>query len=203
MFPVIETSGLGLIAVASLGYLLGSVPFGMVIARAMGLGNLREIGSGNIGATNVLRTGNKFAAFLTLAFDAAKGGVAVALAGFWFGADAAQLAGLAAFLGHLFPIWLRFKGGKGVATFIGIILALNIWAGLAVCATWLAGAALFRFSSLAALIAAASAPVWLMLLARPSASALALALAVLIFLRHTANIKRLLAGAEPKIGAKS
>jgi glycerol-3-phosphate acyltransferase PlsY len=199
--PDLPTSTL--IAVASCAYLLGSIPFGMVIAKIMGLGNLRDIGSGNIGATNVLRTGNKFAAFLTLAFDAAKGGVAVALAGFWFGADAAQLAGLAAFLGHLFPIWLRFKGGKGVATFIGIILALNIWAGLAVCATWLAGAALFRFSSLAALIAAASAPVWLMLLARPSASALALALAVLIFLRHTANIKRLLAGAEPKIGAKS
>ncbi|NOX41978.1 MAG: glycerol-3-phosphate 1-O-acyltransferase PlsY [Alphaproteobacteria bacterium] len=203
MLAVIQTSGLGLIAVASLGYLLGSVPFGILVARLMGLGNLRKIGSGNIGATNVLRTGNKFAAFLTLVFDVAKGGVAVALAGFWFGADAAQLAGLAAFLGHLFPVWLRFRGGKGVATAIGIILALNFWVGLAICATWLAGALLFRFSSLAALIAAASAPVWLILFASPSVSALALVLALLIFLRHKENIKRLLAGAEPKIGAKS
>ncbi len=203
MFAPLETANLGLIAVASMGYLLGSVPFGILIARMMGLGNLREIGSGNIGATNVLRTGNKFAAFLTLVFDAAKGGVAVALAGLWFGADAAQLAGMAAFLGHLFPVWLRFRGGKGVATFVGIILVLNFWAGLVVCATWLASAALFRFSSLAALIAAASAPVWLIMFARPSASALALALGLLIFLRHKENIKRLLAGLEPKIGAKS
>jgi len=202
MLPMIQTSLPMLMAVAGVAYLLGSVPFGMVIARAMGLGDLRKIGSGNIGATNVLRSGNKLAAFLTLVLDSGKGAAAVLLAGLIFGNDAAQLAGLFAFLGHLFPVWLGFKGGKGVATFLGLILALNFWAGLAVCATWLAVALVFRFSSLAGLIAAAATPVWLYLFGTASAGGLAIALAALIWWRHKDNIKRLLAGTESRIGKK-
>ncbi len=203
MFPALETAPLALLVVAIASYLLGSIPFGIVLARVMGLGNLREIGSGNIGATNVLRTGNKPAAALTLIFDAGKGALAVLLAGCYFGADAAQLAGLSAFLGHLFPIWLRFRGGKGVATFLGLILALNFWAGLAACATWLLVAALLRYSSLAALISAAATPVWLALLGMPTASGMAAVMAVLIWWRHSDNISRMRSGQETKIGNKS
>jgi len=203
MFPSLETAPMILLAVAVASYLLGSVPFGIVVARVLGLGNLREIGSGNIGATNVLRTGNKLAAFLTLVFDAGKGAVAVILAGMWFGADAAQLAGLFAFLGHLFPVWLGFKGGKGVATFLGIILALQFWAGLAACATWLAVAVIFRISSLSALVAVIISPVWLYLFGYPTAAGLAIALAALVWIRHRENIGRLLSGTETKIGKKS
>lgn len=203
MFPVLETAAPILALVALCGYLLGSVPFGMVLARLMGLGNLREIGSGNIGATNVLRTGNKAAAALTLLFDAGKGAVAVLLAGCWIGSDAAQIAGLFAFLGHLFPIWLRFKGGKGVATFLGLILALGFWGGLAACATWLVTAVLFRYSSLSALVAAAMTPIWLWLLGSGQASGLAILLAALIWIRHKNNISRLLSGQETKIDSKS
>lgn len=202
MIPLIENDVTILAAMACAAYLLGSVPFGMVIAKVMGLGNLRDIGSGNIGATNVLRTGNKLAAFLTLVFDAGKGAVAVLLAGMWFGQDAAQIAGLSAFLGHLFPVWLRFKGGKGVATFLGILLALGFWAGFATCMTWLAAAVLFRYSSLAALISAASAPFWLWLLSPISAVALATVLALLVWFRHKDNIIRLRLGAETRIGSK-
>ena len=150
---------LGLVAI--LAYLLGSIPFGIVITRAFGLGDLRTIGSGNIGATNVLRTGNKPAAAATLILDAAKGGIAVLIARYTLGEDAAQLAGLSAFLGHLFPIWLGFKGGKGVATFLGILLALAWPVGLAACATWAAAAALTRISSAAALCAAGMSGIWL------------------------------------------
>jgi len=201
MLPAIDTPipALGLVALAA--YLLGAVPFGMVLARLMGLGDLRRIGSGNIGATNVLRTGSKAAAALTLILDAGKGAVAVLLAGAWYGEDAAQLAGLAAFLGHLFPVWLRFRGGKGVASFLGILLALNFWAGLAACAAWLAVAALLRISSLAALAAAALSPLLIWALGGGQAMALTITLAALIWLRHHANIRRLLAGREPKIGA--
>jgi len=203
MLPLVETPWAMLLLVAALAYLLGSIPFGMVIARVMGLGNLRQIGSGNIGATNVLRTGNKTAAFLTLLLDSGKGAAAVLLAVFWLAPDAAQVAGLFAFLGHIFPVWLRFRGGKGVATFLGLVLALHFWAGLAACLTWLATAVLFRYSSLAALVAAAATPVWLFLLGMPSAAALALLLAALIWLRHKDNIARLLAGTESKIGKKT
>jgi acyl phosphate:glycerol-3-phosphate acyltransferase len=202
MLPGLETAPLSLGLVALAAYLLGSVPFGLVIARVMGLGNLREIGSGNIGATNVLRTGSKLAAALTVLFDAGKGGIAVLVAGAWVGPDAAQLAGLAAFLGHLYPVWLRFKGGKGVATFLGILLALGFWAGFAACMTWLAVAVLFRISSLAALVSAASAPVWLYVLGVENTALLAATLALLIWLRHAANIRRLVSGTEPKIGGK-
>jgi glycerol-3-phosphate acyltransferase PlsY len=186
---------------AILGYLIGSIPFGVLITRALGLGDLRGIGSGNIGATNVLRTGNKAAAAATLVLDAAKGAVAVLVARALAGESAAMVAGFAAFIGHCFPVWLDFKGGKGVATFLGLTIALAWPTGLAACATWLATAAAFRFSSLAALVAAASIPAWLALLGRPDAVWFGLALAALVFLRHHANIRRLLAGAEPKIGA--
>ena len=203
MIPLIETAAPVLALVAVAGYLLGSVPFGLVMARAFGLGDIRQIGSGNIGATNVLRTGNKLAAFLTLILDAGKGGIAVLAARSLFGEDAAQLAGFAAFLGHCFPVFLGFRGGKGVATFLGTLLALFWPAGLAACLTWAVVAGLFRISSLSALVAAASAPIWIAVLGLPQAILVSVLLAVLIFIRHRANITRLLAGEEPKIGQKS
>ncbi|MCK0139739.1 glycerol-3-phosphate 1-O-acyltransferase PlsY [Aliiroseovarius sp. F47248L] len=191
---------LALVAVA--GYLLGSIPFGIVMARLFGLGDLRQIGSGNIGATNVLRTGNKPAALLTLLGDAGKGAAAVLLARAFLAEDAAQIAGFAAFLGHCFPIFLGFNGGKGVATWLGTMLALAWPIGLAACATWLVVAVLFRISSLAALAAAALSPIWAVLLGFPAYVILSVALALLIFLRHRANIERLIAGDEPRIGGK-
>lgn len=200
--PLIETAPALLILWAVIGYLLGSIPFGMVLSKAMGLGNLREIGSGNIGATNVLRTGNKPAAALTLLLDGAKGAVAVLLARAMAGEDAAQLVGLAAMLGHCYPVWLRFQGGKGVATFIGLVLALAWPVGLAVCATWLVVAASSRMSSLAALAAAAVSTVWMVLFGAGQALFLGVFLTLLIFWRHRSNIARLRAGTEPKIGQK-
>lgn len=186
-----------------LGYLLGSVPFGIVITRALGLGDLRQIGSGNIGATNVLRTGNKGAALATLVLDAGKGGIAVLIARALTGAgDAAQLAAFASFLGHLYPVWLRFRGGKGVATFLGTLLALAWPVGLAACATWAVTAAVSRISSLSALVAAASVALWMALLGQGQMIGLGLVLAGLIFWRHRANIARIAAGTEPKIGRK-
>ena len=185
---------------ALIGYLLGTIPFGILITRAMKLGDLRQIGSGNIGATNVLRTGNKTAAALTLLLDGGKGAVAVLLARGVAGEDAAQLAALAAFLGHCFPVWLGFKGGKGVATFIGIILALAWPVGLACVATWAAVAAVMRYSSLAALMAAGLSPFWAVLTGRGDLLLLSLLLGILIYIRHAANIKRLRAGTEPRIG---
>jgi acyl phosphate:glycerol-3-phosphate acyltransferase len=199
----ITSPALSLAIVAVLAYLLGSIPFGVLITRAMGLGDLRQIGSGNIGATNVLRTGNKAAAAATLVLDAAKGGIAVLLARAFVGPDAAQVAGLAAFLGHLYPVWLGFKGGKGVATFLGTLLALAWPAGLAACATWAITAAITRISSLSALVAAALSPVWLFLFGQQDMMLLAAGLAALVFLRHAANISRLRAGTEPRIGARS
>jgi acyl phosphate:glycerol-3-phosphate acyltransferase len=189
---------LALVAIAA--YLLGSIPFGIVITRAFGLGDLRQIGSGNIGATNVLRTGNKPAAAATLLLDAAKGGIAVLIARAMFGEDAAQLAGLTAFLGHLFPIWLGFKGGKGVATFLGILLALAWPVGLAACATWAAAAAVTRISSAAALCAAGLSGLWLLIFNHGTMILLVLILTILIYIRHAANIARIKAGTEPKIG---
>jgi len=202
MTPLFETAPLLLLATAGLAYLLGSVPFGIVMARLFGLGDLRKIGSGNIGATNVLRTGNKPAAFLTLVLDAGKGGIAVLVARAALGEDAAQVAGFAAFLGHCYPVFLRFKGGKGVATFLGTLLALAWPVGLAACATWAAVAAVTRISSLSALVAAALAPVWALFLGRAEVMVLLGLLALLIFVRHAANISRLLAGTEPRIGKK-
>ncbi len=164
--PLIESSVTALALWAVIGYLMGSVPFGMVLARVMNLGNLRNIGSGNIGATNVLRTGNKTAAALTLLLDAAKGAAALLLARAITGAeDAAQIAGLAAMFGHCYPVWLRFNGGKGVATFLGLLLALHFPVGVGACVAWLIGAGLSRMSSMGALVSAASSTlgptVWL------------------------------------------
>ena len=186
-----------------MGYLLGSIPAGVVMSRIFGLGDLRRIGSGNIGATNVLRTGNRLAAGLTLALDAAKGAVAVGLA-LWLtgGQAAAQAAGLAAFLGHLFPVFLGLKGGKGVATFLGVTLALSFPVGLAACATWAAVAGYFRISSLAALAAAVLAPLWAWAWGVPGVMLVLGVMAVAILWTHRDNIRRLLAGTEPKIGEK-
>lgn len=187
----------------AIGYLLGSIPFGLVITRLLGLGDLRQIGSGNIGATNVLRTGNKGAALATLLLDSGKGAAAVLLARSFAGDDAALLAGAAAFLGHVFPIWLVFKGGKGVATFLGTLIALDWRLGLAVCAIWLIAAAISRISSLSALIAAGAAPLIGWMLDGPKIAAVSVFMTALIFIRHRANIARLLAGTEPRIGRKS
>ncbi len=187
--------------VALLAYLLGSIPFGVLITRALGLGDLRGIGSGNIGATNVLRTGNKGAAAATLVLDALKGAAAVLIARAFAGETAALLAGFAAFLGHLFPVWLGFRGGKGVATFLGVLLALAWPVGLIACATWALTAAASRISSLAALVAAVTAPIWLALLGPPGSVWVGLGMAALVALRHRANIARLRAGTEPRIGA--
>lgn len=184
------------------GYLLGSIPFGLVVARFAGLGDIRKIGSGNIGATNVLRTGNKGAAFLTLLGDGGKGTLAVVLARV-IASDAeagAALGAASAFLGHLYPVWLRFNGGKGVATFLGLTLGLALPAGLGACLTWLAVAFLSRYSSLSALTAAALAPIYLALTGQRLAAQVVVVLTILVFIRHGANIRRLVAGTEPKIG---
>ena len=183
-----------------IGYLVGSIPFGLVISQRLNLGDLRKIGSGNIGATNVLRTGNKGAAAATLILDAAKGAVVVLVARAVAGEGAALVAGLAAFIGHLFPIWAGFKGGKGVATFLGVLLAVSFPAGLMSCLVWLACAAVWRISSLAALAAAALAPTWLALFGRFDALWLGLAMAVLVWIRHAANIRRIIDRVEPRIG---
>lgn len=184
------------------GYLLGSIPFGLVLTKLFGLGDIRSIGSGNIGATNVLRTGRKDIAAATLLLDGGKGAAAILIANIW-GPDAALVAGLGALLGHLFPVWLRFRGGKGVATALGALLAWAWPVGIACCATWLLVAFIFRFSSLSALIALATAPLyaWFLMgdLQLVEMSAL---VAVLVWWSHRANIRRLLAGQEPKIGAK-
>lgn len=200
--PEIVTFPVLLILVGVLGYLLGSVPFGIVITRALGLGDLRAIGSGNIGATNVLRTGNKGAALATLVLDAGKGAIAVLIARVAVGEDAAQVAGGMAFLGHLFPVWLGFNGGKGVATFLGTLIALAWPVGLAACATWAVTAAITRISSVAALSAAAFSGLWCLIFGRGDVLFLTFGLMVLVYIRHWPNLKRIKAGTEPKIGQK-
>jgi glycerol-3-phosphate acyltransferase PlsY len=191
-----------LCAGALIAYLLGSIPFGLVLTRLAGLGDVRQIGSGSIGATNVLRTGNKKLAALTLLLDGGKGAAAVLIARS-LGPDMAVVAGAAAVIGHLFPIWLRFRGGKGVATGLGVWLALAWPVGLAACATWLAVAALARYSSLASLVAIAAAPLYALYFADVQRAQLGLLLAILIILRHHENIRRLLTGREPKIGKRA
>lgn len=185
------------------GYLLGSIPFGLIITRLAGTEDIRGIGSGNIGATNVLRTGRKGLAAATLVCDALKGTVAVLVIARFAGADAVLASALGAFLGHLFPVWLGFKGGKGVATYIGLLIGLAWQCALIFCALWIAVAALTRYSSLAALVASAVTPIALWALHRPRAAGLFLLLSMLLWLMHRANIGRLLAGSEGKIGAKT
>ncbi len=198
--PELVTNTNGILLAVLIGYLLGSIPWGLVVARAMNLGDLRSIGSGNIGATNVLRTGNRRAAALTLLLDIGKGAAAVLIARALWAGDAAQVAALAAFLGHCYPLWLKFRGGKGVATFIGIMLALSWKVGLAVIGTWLLFAFTLRWSSLAALAAAASSTMWMFMFGRGETFFLGVGLTVLIYWRHRENIRRLEAGTEPKIG---
>ena len=200
--PIIENSAVVLTLWATIGYLLGSIPFGIVVARMLNLGNLRDIGSGNIGATNVLRTGNKKAAALTLIFDAAKGAVVLLLARNFAGEDAAQLAAVMAILGHCFPIWLKFKGGKGVATFIGIMLAYSFPVGAACCVAWLIGAFGWRISSMGALVSASASTFLLVLMSGGSALFMGIFLTLMVFFRHRENITRIRLGTEPKIGSK-
>jgi acyl phosphate:glycerol-3-phosphate acyltransferase len=193
--------------VALFSYLLGSIPFGLVLTRLAGLGDIREIGSGNVGATNVLRTGNKPLALLTLILDAGKGGIAAMIAyhvypGGENGLDFAIVAGLTAVIGHNFPLWLRFQGGKGVATTLGTLLAISWQVGLAACVTWAVIAAVFRYSSLAALVALAASPFYAWYLGSEKVAVLAALLAILAIFRHQENIKRLLKGEEGKIGKK-
>jgi acyl phosphate:glycerol-3-phosphate acyltransferase len=183
-----------------LGYLLGSIPFGLLLTRAAGLGDIRNVGSGNIGATNVLRTGNKGLAAATLLLDALKGVAAVLIAGAIAGPAVALVAGLAAVVGHLVPVWLGFKGGKGVATGLGVLIAASWPIGAGACLVWLAVAKFCRISSLAALAAFAAAPILAALLGQYGVVKLAFTIAVLVFVRHHANIRRLLAGTEPRIG---
>jgi glycerol-3-phosphate acyltransferase PlsY len=186
-----------------IGYLLGSIPFGLLLARAAGHGDIRRIGSGNIGATNVLRTGDKKLAAATLLLDGLKGAVAVIIADRAFGGDAGLLAGLAAFLGHLFPVWLNFKGGKGVATYIGVVSALAWQVGVVFCLVWFAVALVSRLSSLAALVASVAAPLAALAMGNMPVAATAALMSAIIFVKHSANIRRLMAGEEPKIGAKA
>jgi glycerol-3-phosphate acyltransferase PlsY len=188
---------------ALLGYLLGSIPFGLLLTRAAGLGDIRRIGSGNIGATNVLRTGNKGLAAATLLLDGGKGAVAVLLAAWFAGYEAVLWAGIGAVLGHAFPVWLRFKGGKAVATAYGVLIAAAWPVGLCAGAIWLVVAALVRISSLAALVSLAAAPIVAAILADAVIVKLALVILVVVCARHHENIRRLLAGSEPRIGHKA
>jgi glycerol-3-phosphate acyltransferase PlsY len=181
------------------GYLIGSIPFGLLLTKAAGLGDIRQVGSGNIGATNVLRTGRKGLAAATLILDGLKGAVAVLLARYFLG-DQDVVVGTAAVLGHLFPVWLGFRGGKGAATGLGVLLAAAWPVGLACCAVWLVAAKLLKMSSAAALAAFAAAPLFALVLSSADHALMALLIAILVFWRHEANIRRLLAGTEPRIG---
>ena len=195
------TPTISLIVAAVFGYLLGSVPFGLLLTRAAGLGDIRQVGSGNIGATNVLRTGRKGLALATLILDGAKGAVAVLAARILEMPEAiALVAGAAAILGHLFPVWLRFKGGKGVATSLGTLLAADWVVGVGACIVWLVTAFLFRYSSLAALVCVAAAPLVAGIIGRADVAILALVAGILVWIRHRENIARLIKGAEPRIG---
>ncbi|MBT5767556.1 MAG: glycerol-3-phosphate 1-O-acyltransferase PlsY [Kordiimonadaceae bacterium] len=186
---------------AFVGYLLGSIPFGLVLTRMAGLGDIRKIGSGNIGATNVLRTGNKFLALLTLLLDIGKGAIAVLIAEFLY-PGLGIYAGSGTFLGHLYSIFLKFTGGKGVATFLGLMLALNPMVGLTSILSWLITAAIFRISSLSALVAAIASPIASLYLQQNKLAIVAILLCILIFIKHKDNIKRIINGDEPKIGKK-
>lgn len=201
--PIIsQTPLVHFLGALAFGYLLGSIPFGLMLTRLAGLGDLRKIGSGNIGATNVLRTGNKRLAALTLIGDALKGTIAVLVA--WqVGLDVAILAGFGAFLGHLFPVWLKFKGGKGVATYVGVLLGLMPIMVVVFAVVWLATAYVSRYSSLAALLAAVVVPISLLFLGEQRLTELFVMMSVITFIKHRANISRLIRGTESRIGARS
>ncbi len=186
-----------------IGYLLGSIPFGLVLTKLAGTQDLRSIGSGNIGATNVLRTGRKGLAAATLILDALKGTAAVIIGGYLGGADAAMLAGLAAFLGHLFPVWLKFRGGKGVAVYIGILIGLFWPAAILFCLIWLAMAFALRYSSVSALTASVITPIFLWWFGHAALATMFAALTLLLIFMHRENIKRLMTGTEGKIGQKA
>jgi len=196
-----EANLLHLLAALIFGYLLGSIPFGLIITRMAGLGDVRKIGSGNIGATNVLRTGRKGLAAATLLGDALKGTAAVLIAAQW-GPQFATVAALGAFMGHLFPVWLKFKGGKGVATFIGVLIGLKPLAALIFVLIWIGVAFASRYSSLSALVASAATPVVLWFLGEPGMAGTTIILVALLWWKHSQNISRLLAGTEGKIGQK-
>jgi glycerol-3-phosphate acyltransferase PlsY len=190
------------IIAALLGYLSGSVPFGLILTRMAGLGDVRSIGSGNIGATNVLRTGNKGLAAATLLLDALKGTVPAALGYHFLGVEGGVIAGFAAFLGHIFPVWLGFKGGKGVATYIGVLFGLDWRMGLLLLIVWIATAVITRYSSLSALVATVAIPVVEFFVGDIKIAALAVVMSVIVWIKHSANISRLLAGNESRIGSK-
>jgi glycerol-3-phosphate acyltransferase PlsY len=196
------TSDAFLVVAFAVGYLFGSIPFGLILTRLAGTADLRSIGSGSIGATNVLRTGSKPLAVGTLLGDALKGTAAVVLMGYYAGPNAAMLAALGAFLGHLFPVWLKFKGGKGVATYIGVLIGLFWPAAIVFCVMWLAVAFATRYSSLAALVSAFVTPLFLWWFGHPALASLMVVMTLLMFYAHRENIKRLQAGTENKIGAK-
>jgi len=198
-------TSLGFVIAAIAGYLFGSIPFGLVLTKLAGLGDIRDIGSGNIGATNVLRTGNKPLALITLILDTGKGAIAAFTILYFVGPLGATIAGVAAVIGHNFPIWLKFKGGKGVATTLGTILALSWPVGVCVSLTWLIAAVVFRMSSLSAMISLTAAPlyVWLLIdLREPELIIATVFLALLSLIRHHQNIRRIISGEEPKIGNK-
>ena len=201
MIIMTDYSATHIIIVTIGGYLLGSVPFGLVLTKMAGLGDIREIGSGNIGATNVLRTGNKFLALLTLLLDIGKGAIAVLITEYFY-PGLGLYAGGAAFLGHLYSIFLKFTGGKGVATFLGLMIVLNPIIGFSCIAGWVITVAIFRISSLSALVAASVSPVLSLYLQEKILTILALLLCILIFIKHKDNIKRIMSGNEPKIGKK-
>jgi glycerol-3-phosphate acyltransferase PlsY len=190
------------LAALAFGYLLGSIPFGLILTRSAGLGDIRSIGSGNIGATNVLRTGNKKLAAATLLLDALKAAVAALVAWYFFGKEAGLLAGFAAFMGHLFPVWLGFKGGKGVATYIGTLLGVAPWMVLVFGAIWLGVAKISKYSSLSALVATLVIPVVLWFLNEPKIALVLAVMTAISWWKHEENIKRLIAGTESRIGQK-
>ena len=196
-----QANGAALLLALAFGYLCGSIPFGLILTRMAGLGDVRSIGSGNIGATNVLRTGNRKLAALTLLADALKGTIPVLAAAQW-NQDFGLVAGFGAFLGHLYPVWLRFKGGKGVATYLGVLLGLSLHGLLVFAAVWLTMAFLFRYSSLAALTATIAVPAVLWLIGLPETAAFFALLSVIVYIKHRANISRLLSGTESRIGSK-
>jgi glycerol-3-phosphate acyltransferase PlsY len=200
LLPEFTSKPGALMAACAFGYLAGSVPFGILISKILGLGDLRKVGSGNIGATNVLRTGNRLAALLTLLFDFSKGICAVLITRQFLGEDAVQISAFSALMGHCFPIWLRFRGGKGVATFLGATLALSFIIGIICCLVWLFVAVVRKMSSLASLTSSASAPIAAIFLDQPNIIILLVLLVGIVLFRHKQNIVRIIQGVEPKIG---